>query len=169
MKQRPRKIGILAAATGMLLAVSPGAQVTGGQARAAQSPAAQSAPAQAAPARPAQAPPPASSAGAARRDPFRPLVSKEKTAALPVRLPPGKPGLVIGQLTLQGIVRGLNGQWIAVVDNKTNRAYFLFPGDELYNGRVNRITEDSVVFDERVNDASGRPGTREVVKQLNPS
>lgn len=87
---------------------------------------------------------------------------------MPIRLPPGKPGLVIGQLTVQGIVRGLNGEWIAVVDNKTKRAYFLHERDELFNGVVARITEESVIFEERVTDAAGRARTREVVKRLNP-
>ena len=63
-------------------------------------------------------------------------------------------------------MRGLDGEWIAVVDNKTKRAYFLYAGDELYNGTVSRITENAVVFDERINDPTGRPRTREVVKQL---
>jgi hypothetical protein len=121
---------------------------------------------QAAPARPAS---PSGAAG--RRDPFRPLVTKSQTAEteIPARLPPGKAGLVIGQLTIQGIVRGLNNEWIAVVDNKTKRAFFLYVGDELFNGTVSRITADSVVFDERVMDAQGRMVTREVAKRLNPS
>jgi hypothetical protein len=166
------------AAWTLALAAGAAAQTTGGQTAAAQSAAARAqaaAPAsqaaapqaaaspQAAPARPA----PAGAAG--RRDPFRPLVVKGQTDELPARLPPGKAGLVIGQLTVQGIVRGLNGEWIAVVDNKTKRAFFLFVGDELYNGTVSRITVDTVVFDERVMDAQGRMVTREVVKRLNPS
>jgi hypothetical protein len=102
----------------------------------------------------------------ARRDPFRPLVIKGKGDDIPTRLPPGKGGLVIGQLTVQGIVRSLDGKWIAVVDNKTKRAYFLYAGDELYNGTVSRITENSVVFAERVNDPTGRQQSREVVKQM---
>jgi hypothetical protein len=93
-------------------------------------------------------------------------VIKGKGDEIPARLPPGKAGLVIGQLIVQGIVRGLDGQWIAVVDNKTKRAYFLYAGDELYNGTVSRITESSVVFAERVNDPTGRQQSREVVKQM---
>ena len=128
-------------------------------------------PAQAAPPSSSQAAPvrPPSASQAGRRDPFRPLVVKGQNDELPTRLPPGKAGLVIGQLTVQGIVRGLNDEWIAVVDNKTKRAFFLFVGDELFNGTVSRITADSVVFDEQVLDAQGRRITREVVKRLNPS
>jgi hypothetical protein len=114
----------------------------------------------------AQAAPPAAAAPGARRDPFRPLVVKGKGDEIPARLPPGKAGLVVGQLTVQGIVRGLDGRWIAVVDNKTKRAYFLYAGDELYNGSVSRITENSVVFAEKFTDPTGKQSSREVVKQL---
>ena len=172
VKTRRWRAAILAAAIGVTVAAGTQAQTpTGGQANAAQALAAQaSGPQTAAPARAPQAAAQASPSGAAgRRDPFRPLIVKGKGDELPARLPPGKPGLVIGQLVVQGIVRGLNGEWIAVVDNNTKRAYFLYVGDQLYNGVVARITADSVVFDERVTDAAGRARTREVVKRLNPS
>ncbi|HEY7678943.1 MAG TPA: hypothetical protein VIC04_00395 [Terriglobia bacterium] len=157
---------VLAAAMGVTLAAGGEAQMTGGQANAAQALAMQTRQPQAA--APAGAVRPAQVSAAGRRDPFRPLVVKGKGDELPARLPPGKAGLVIGQLTLQGIVRGINGEWIAVVDNKTKRAYFLYVGDELYNGVVTRITAEAVMFDERVTDAAGRPRTREVTKRLAP-
>ena len=171
METRRWRAAILAAVIGVSLAAGVQAQTTGGQANAAQALAAQASGAQTsapprAPQAAAQAPP---SGAAGRRDPFRPLVVKGKGDEVPARLPPGKAGLVIGQLVVQGIVRGLNGEWIAVVDNNTKRAYFLYVGDELYNGVVARIAADSVVFDERVIDAAGRARTREVVKRLNPS
>lgn len=156
-------------ALGVLLAGSTVQAQTAGQARAAQAAASQAAaPAASASSSPAQtgaAARPASPTGG-RRDPFRPLVVQARGDQLPARLPPGKAGLVIGQLTVQGIVRGLNGEWIAVVDNKTRRAYFLYVGDELYNGTVTRISENDVVFQERFSDAAGQQRTREVVKQL---
>jgi hypothetical protein len=183
VRKSPRMMALLALVTALVwVGAGMAAQMTGGQARAAQNMASQAAsggapkgaaPAAAAPA--AAAPtqsssaqaPPAASGG--RRDPFRPLIIQGPSDQLPARLPPGKAGLVIGQLTIQGIVRGLNGQWIAVVDNKTNRAYFLYAGDELYNGSVSRITQNNVVFQERVADPSGPTRTREVVKQLSPN
>lgn len=104
--------------------------------------------------------------GGKRRDPFHTLIVRQKKEEAPVRLPPGQKGLVIGQLQVQGIVRGINNEWIAIVDNKTKRAYFLHQGDEIYNGVVTKITEDSIAFEERVTDTFGRTRTREVVKQL---
>ena len=100
-----------------------------------------------------------------RRDPFRSLIVRKPVDEKPVQLPPGKRGLVIGQLQVQGIVSGINGEWLAVVDNKTKRSYFLREKDELYNGRVTRITADSVVFEEKTADSFGRERIREVVKQ----
>lgn len=116
-------------------------------------------------ARPAEPP----AASGRRRDPFRTLIEKkqEETSTTPVRLPPGKRGLVIGQLQLQGIAQAVDGSWIAVVDNKTRRAYFLREGDQLYNGVVQTITKDQVVFLENPpGSPSGQNAPREVVMRL---
>ena len=119
---------------------------------------------QASPAQSSSAPS-APAASSQRRDPFRsPIVRQQATA--PVCTQPGKGSLLIGQLQLQGIARSVDGQWIAVVDNNTNRAYFLREKDTLCNGVVTRITEDSVVFEERTTDSFGRSQTREVVRRV---
>jgi hypothetical protein len=163
----------LAALAGM--AVSSSAQMTGGQARAAQAQASSTVSGNSAPA--TAGTPPAQNSnnnsaasapklGAPRRDPFKPLIQPKTAEAMPIRLPAGKPGLVIGQLSIQGIVRGIDGKWMAVVDNKTKRSYFLYERDELYNGVVTSITADSVTFEERSLDTAGRTRSREVVKRI---
>lgn len=81
-------------------------------------------------------------------------------------MPPGKKGLVIEQLQLQGIARGLDGKWIAVVDNKTKRAYFLHEKDDLYNGVVSKVLPDRIVYEENAIDATGKKATREIVRRL---
>jgi len=82
-------------------------------------------------------------------------------------LPPGKRGLVISRLRLEGIVRlDTTNDMIAVVDTNANRAYFLRENDEVFNGVVSKITPDSVYFRENVLDQNGRVQTREVVKRL---
>ena len=102
-----------------------------------------------------------------RRDPFNSLIPTKKTdEGAPPRLPPGKKGLVIDQLQLQGIVRGIDGGWIAVVDNKTKRAYFLHEKDQVFNGVVSKITAGSVVFLESSTDSLGKVVSREVTKRL---
>ena len=106
------------------------------------------------------------SSGGQRRDPFRAIVVQKAEAEIPDQLPPGKAGLVIGQLQVQGIARSVDGTWIAVVDNNTNRAYFLREGDKLYNGTVSAISPDRVVFMEETTNARGQNITKEVVKRL---
>jgi Tfp pilus assembly protein PilP len=104
-----------------------------------------------------------------RRDPFITLVGKQTGGAgsAPV-LPPGKGGLQVSTLILQGIVCGPNGM-IAVVANPQKSVYFLRVGDELFDGRVEKIEIGSVHFHEVGKDAFGKPIEREVTRKLNPS
>ena len=82
-------------------------------------------------------------------------------------LPPGKRGLMINQLKLEGVVRqDANHSMIAVVANQANRAYFLKIHDEVYDGVVTRITADSIYFNQNRLDASGQVVTREVIKKM---
>ena len=105
----------------------------------------------------------------ARRDPFDPLVGKDRPGSgSSERLPPGKAGLVVSTLRLDGIVRGPNGM-IAVVSNPQQRVYFLREGDQLYDGKVERITMEGVAFHETGKDAFGKPVDRQVTKRLYPS
>lgn len=105
-----------------------------------------------------------------RRDPFAPLVKSGRGEGkeVPQNLPPGKAGLVVGTIRLDGVVSAPNGM-IAVVANPQNRVYFLREGDRLYNGSVERITMEGVSFRERGRDAFGNPLDRVVVKRLYPS
>jgi hypothetical protein len=104
-----------------------------------------------------------------RRDPFITLVGKQTGGGGPVvNLPPGKGGLQVSTLILQGIVSGPNGM-IAVVANPQKSVYFLHVGDELFDGRVDKIEIGSVLFHEVGKDAFGKPVEREVTRKLNPS
>ena len=73
---------------------------------------------------------------------------------------------MIDQIALKGIVKSQNGM-IAVVENSAHRAYFLRETDPVFNGVVEKITGDSVVFRETVTDKLGKESTREVVKRVN--
>jgi hypothetical protein len=104
-----------------------------------------------------------------RRDPFITLVGKQSAGGGPmVNLPPGKGGLQVSTLILQGIVSGPNGM-IAVVANPQKSVYFLRVGDDLFDGRVEKIEIGSVQFHEVGKDAFGKPVEREVTRKLNPS
>jgi Tfp pilus assembly protein PilP len=102
----------------------------------------------------------------ARRDPFESLVSRNQAAANAQKLlPPGKAGLQVSTLRLDGIVKAPNGM-IAVVTNPQARTYFLREGDQLYDGRVEKIAMDGVSFHEMGKDAFGKPVERQVSKRI---
>jgi len=96
-----------------------------------------------------------------KRDPFfSPVVQQSGSGCTT-----GKKCLEIGNINLRGVVKSDNG-FIAVVTNNLNKAYFLRENDPVFNGYVVRITGDSVVFQETVQDKLGKPFTREVVKRI---
>jgi hypothetical protein len=78
----------------------------------------------------------------------------------------GKKCLEIGAINLRGVVHGESG-FIAVVSNSLNKAYFLRENDPVFNGYVVRITGDSIVFQETLQDRMGKSFTREVTKKIN--
>ena len=101
----------------------------------------------------------------ARRDPFESLIGRQQPGGTPANLPPGKAGLQVGTLRLDGIVRAPNGM-IAVVANPQQRTYFLREGDQLYDGKVEKISMEGVTFHEEGKDAFGKPVERQVSKRL---
>lgn len=106
---------------------------------------------------------------AGRRDPFKipPPPGKGGISGIVGPLPPGKRGLVIDQLVLEGVVReDKTNSMIAVVTNKTDRAYFLRENDEVYNGVVSKITPDAVYFQENALQGNGRLTSHVVIKRL---
>ncbi len=100
----------------------------------------------------------------ARRDPFESLLGRQQGKGAP-NLPPGKAGLQVSTLRLDGVVKAPNGM-IAVVSNPQARTYFLREGDHLYDGSVEKITMDGVSFHEEGKDAFGKPVERQVNKRL---
>jgi hypothetical protein len=102
----------------------------------------------------------------AKRDPFEPLVSDRPAGHGP--LPPGKAGLIIASIHVDGTVRAPSGM-IAVVSNPEQRVYFIREGDRLYDGEVQKIGMDGVTFRENGKDAFGKPVERIVTKRIYPS
>jgi len=115
---------------------------------------------------PGEAAPAESEAKVARRDPFESLIGRDKAQAEANKnLPPGKAGLQVASLRLDGVVRAPNGM-IAVVTNPQSRTYFLREGDKLYDGQVEKIAMDGVSFHELGKDAFGKPVERQVNKRI---
>jgi hypothetical protein len=97
-----------------------------------------------------------------RRDPFiSPVVSRAGGSGCST----GKKCLEIGAINLRGVVHAESG-FIAVVSNGLNKAYFLRENDPVFNGYVVKITGDSIVFQETLQDRLGKSFTREVVKKI---
>lgn len=87
-----------------------------------------------------------------RRDPFRSLIGRTRTAGDGT----GISTYLIEEIDVQGVVRTRDG-YIAMVTGPENQGYSLRVGDKVFDGEVVRITPTSVVF---------RQETREVVREL---
>ena len=103
-----------------------------------------------------------------RRDPFAPLLGNQSGGGggPSPNLPPGKPGLLISSLRIDGVVSAPSGM-IAIVSNAQDRVYFLREGDRLYDGQVEHITMDGISFHQAGKDPFGNAVEREVAKRLN--
>ncbi|MGA8490075.1 MAG: hypothetical protein WB711_06615 [Terriglobales bacterium] len=98
-----------------------------------------------------------------RRDPFlSPVVNRSMGGS---GCSTGKRCLAVDQIALTGIVKSDAGM-IAVVINAMNKAYFLRENDPVFNGYVVKITGDSIVFKETLQDKLGKSFTREVTKRI---
>jgi Tfp pilus assembly protein PilP len=101
-----------------------------------------------------------------RRDPFvSPVVNRSMLGS---GCSSGKRCLTIDQVNLKGVVKSDSGM-IAVVVNTVNKAYFLRENDPVFNGYVVKITGDSIIFKETVQDRLGKAFTREVTKKITTS
>jgi len=115
------------------------------------------------PAEPAKNEKPKTISANGRRDPFvSPVVS---SSAVGSGCSVGKRCLSVGQISLKGVVKSETGM-IAVVVNSMDKAYFLRENDPVFDGYVMKITGDSIVFKETVQDKLGKPFTREVTKKI---
>ena len=96
-----------------------------------------------------------------KRDPFfSPVVQQQGSGCST-----GKKCLEINAINLRGVVKSDSG-FIAVVTNNLGKAYFLRENDPVFNGYVVKITGDSVVFQETLQDKLGKTSTHEVVKRI---
>ena len=102
--------------------------------------------------------------GVVKRDPFEPLINQHKEGGGPV-LPPGKAGLVVATVRVDGTIHAQNGM-IAIVSNPEQHVYFVREGDRLYDGDVEKIGLDGVTFRENSKDAFGKPIERVVTKRI---
>jgi|SRR5579871_10348 len=136
----------------------PAAEKSSQAAKADATPAAGAAPAPAA----------TSAAETSKRDPFVALIDVKKEVGTLEHLPPGKAGLVVATVRVDGVSSSPTGM-IAVVSNPEQHVYFLRQGDHLYDGDVENIASDGVTFHEVSKDAFGKAVERTVTKRIYPS
>ena len=106
---------------------------------------------------------------AGRRDPFISPIRAVSSGTPTGNCTSGKRCLAIPELILQGTVRDISGKMMAIVTTSNRRTYTLRENDQVFNGSVEKITSDSIIFREFVRDAVGRESAREVVKKLSPT
>lgn len=102
-----------------------------------------------------------------RRDPFKSLVGPASQRVRREDAPPGPPGFMIDEIDLQGVL-GRSGGYVAIIKGPDNIGYNLQVGDKVFDGEVIRITPQSIVFRQEVNDPTRIERFREVVKELVP-
>jgi len=105
-----------------------------------------------------------------RRDPFISLVNRgkdtnESKGGATVKRAEGIPGMLVGELTVRGIMQ-TRGNWVAMVSGPDNKVYTVRAGDKLADGVVRQVTATSVVILQEVNDPLSLEKQREVRKFL---
>ena len=100
-----------------------------------------------------------------KRDPFVSPLSASAARAPVASCSTGKHCLVVDQIALKGIVQTKEGN-IAMVENGAKHSYYLHENDSLFDGSVEKISNDSVTFRQESSDVLGRPVSKEVVKKV---
>lgn len=102
---------------------------------------------------------------AGRRDPFLSLMGRGTDPASMAVRPQGLPGLLIGEITVKGIVRDRAG-FIAMLQGPDSKTFIVRAGERLMDGTVKSITQDTIVFSQDVNDPLSLVKQREIRKTV---
>ena len=102
---------------------------------------------------------------AGRRDPFISLLGRGQEGNPTATRPPGLPGLLIGEVTVKGVLKDRAG-FIALLQAPDRKTYNVRVGDKLFDGTVKSINQEKVVFSQDVNDPLSLVKQREVPKPV---
>lgn len=102
---------------------------------------------------------------AGRRDPFISLLGRADEKGPKTIRPAGLPGLLIGEITVKGVLRDRTG-FIAMLQAPDNKTYTVRVGDKLLDGTVKAINKEQVIFSQDVNDPLSLVKQREVPKPV---
>jgi hypothetical protein len=100
-----------------------------------------------------------------RRDPFLSLIARGSAPDSVSNRPAGPQGLLIGELTVKGVVRDRSG-FIAMVQGPDTKTFIIRSGQKLMDGTVKAITADSVVFSQDVSDPLSLVKQKEIRKTV---
>ncbi|HEX5473259.1 MAG TPA: hypothetical protein VFX12_01250 [Vicinamibacterales bacterium] len=130
------------------------------------------APAATAPANPTAPAGPTAAAGysydpGGRRDPFVSLLARGQGIPTAADRPAGLAGLLIGDMTVKGIMKDPGG-FLGIVQAADNKTYIVHAGDRVLDGTVKSITQEAIVFSQDVNDPLSLVKQREVRKTIRP-
>jgi type IV pilus assembly protein PilP len=100
-----------------------------------------------------------------RRDPFQSLIGPAPKLQTGQR-PQGPPGFLIDEIKIQGVVKTRQQGLVAMINGPDNKSYLVKIGDKVLDGEIIRITPNSIVFRQEVNDPTRIERFREVVKEI---
>ena len=105
-----------------------------------------------------------------RRDPFRTLdvTNAIQATAAPLVRPAGPKGQLVSEIKLMGIVKSKDGI-MGVIQGYRGRTFFIHSGDDLYDGKVLEIRNDSLLLNQILTDSFGKKISQQVVKKLHPT
>ncbi len=101
-----------------------------------------------------------------RRDPFVSLAAGLNILPPDMR-PPGLSGMLIQEVSLHGIVKTTEG-YIAMIQGTDNKSYFARIGERLYDGTIEVIDNEKVVFLQEINDPLRIEKFHRIEKSLHP-
>ena len=101
-----------------------------------------------------------------RRDPFISLALGLNILPPEVR-PPGLSGMLIQEVSLRGLVKTSEG-YIAMIQGTDNKSYFAREGVRMYDGMIELIDSDKVVFRQEISDPLRIEKFQRLEKWLHP-
>ena len=101
-----------------------------------------------------------------RRDPFISLALGLNILPPEERIP-GLGGMLIQEVSLRGIVKTSEG-YIAMIQGTDNKSYFAREGERMYDGTIEAIDSEKVVFRQEINDPLRIEKFQRLEKWLHP-
>ena len=101
-----------------------------------------------------------------RRDPFISLALGMNVLPPEERIP-GLGGMLIQEVSLRGLVRTSEG-YIAMIQGTDNKSYFAREGERMYDGMIEAIDSEKVVFRQEINDPLRIEKFQRLEKWLHP-